>query len=276
MQRRSVLAIPSAALAFAGLSLAASSASAQQPAPAPGTYAPPPNYNAPPSYAPPPNYNPPSGAAQPPTYAPPPTYAQPQPNGAQPYGQQPYGAQPYGSPGYAPGQPYGRAAAADAGRPGWSAAGIVGFGTASIYGFGLGARGGYTFPQHVYVGGEFSYFFGSSIGSYSYANYQLGPEVGYEFTVPSAPVLIRPYVGLGLEGVTAGTYCVSGSCLSPGGTTGLALWGGAVATYNFGRNWFVGGDVRLIIPTFGSGATAGYPSPTYVGLAIAATGGFKF
>ncbi len=262
----SPLPLTAGTLAAIACSLAAISASAAEAPQGPmQTYVPPPNYAPPPAYAPPPNYTPP------PNYAPPPAAA-PQPG----YGQQPqgYGQQP---PTYAPPPNYGggRYNPSDVGRPGWSVAGLVGFGTATVYGFGIGVRGGYTLPQRIYVGGEFGYYFGGSNGGWGWSTYQLGPEVGYDISIAGAPVLIRPYVGLGYQGVDVSSFCVNNSSQGGGHTGGFTLWGGAIGTYSFTPNWFVGGDVRLFLPVF-DGNPGGGQGMGYIALGILATGGYKF
>ncbi len=47
-------------------------------------------------------------------------------------------------------------------RAGGIVGAILGVGAKSGYGFGLGAEGGYSLPFHLYLGGNFTYFTGSS------------------------------------------------------------------------------------------------------------------
>jgi hypothetical protein len=226
---------------------------------APG-YAPPgatvtvqtPAYAPPPTYAPPPSPPPGNYGAPPPRYAPPPAQYGPPPQ------EQRWG----GNSRYA--------ANFEIARPGWSIEAMLGFGFNSIYDFGIGVRAGYTLPQHIYIGGEFSYFFGGTELAYSYATYNIGPEVGYDIGLAAAPVLIRPYVGLGYDGLSisgtgCGTFCQQS-------TGGFALWGGAIGTYNFTRNWSAGVDLRLIIPTF----TTFTDGPGIVAFTLSAVGAYKF
>jgi hypothetical protein len=163
-------------------------------------------------------------------------------------------------------------------RPGWSVEALLGFGFNSIYGFGIGARAGYTFPQKIYLGGEIGYYFGGSDAGVSFATYNIGPEVGYDIALAGPPILIRPYVGLGYEGVSvsaavegAPIICGNGTCSGGLSTGGFALWGGAVGTYSFTPNWYAGADARLILPTFGDSY-----SGSYIALTLAATGGYRF
>ena len=221
------------------------------------TYAPPPNYAPPPSYTPPPSYAPAQSSG--PTYAPAPSYAPPPSS-------------------YGGGSRY--AANWDLARPGWEVAGLLGFGASSIYGFGIGVRGGYTLPQRVYVGGQFGYYFGGSTLGDSYAIWNLTAEVGYEIPLAAVPIIIRPYGGLGFEGVSVSSpglsgnpVCAGGVCAGGSSFSGFMLMGGAVGTWNFTPNWFAGADARLMIPTFGNTYSGG---PSVVAFALAATGGYKF
>jgi hypothetical protein len=209
-----------------------------------------------PAYAPPPTYAPPpppaSYGAPPPRYAPPPAQYGPPPQ------EQRWG----GNSRYA--------ANFEIARPGWSIEAELGFGFNSIYDFGIGFRGGYTLPQHIYIGGEFGYFFGGTDGFYSYATYNLGPEIGYDIGLAAAPVLIRPYAGLGYDGVSiSGVGCTTFCAKSTGG---FALWAGAIGTYNFTRNWSAGVDLRLIIPTFATFDDG----PGIVAFTLSALGAYKF
>jgi hypothetical protein len=229
----------------------------------PGTYAPSATVTVQtPAYAPPPTYAPPPAPAG--NYGPAPQYQAPPPQG-----QGQYAAPP---PRYGGNSRY--AADFEIARSGWSIEALLGFGFNSIYGFGLGVRAGYTLPQHIYIGGEFGYYFGGTDNFYSYATYNLGPEIGYDIGLAAAPVLIRPYAGLGYDGVSVsyggvGTVGCGQFCASSYG--GFALWGGALGTYNFTRNWSAGVDLRLIIPTF---TQAGGPGD--VAFTLSALGMYKF
>lgn len=235
----------------------------------PMPYAPPPTVTVKPAYAPPPTYSPPPSYSPPPQYnAPPPTYAPPPSNSGS------------GSSGYSQGsngQTWGGggryAANFEIARPGWSIAALLGFGFDSIYGFGLGARAGYTLPQHIYIGGEFGYFFGGSTTIGSYSTFNLGPEIGYDIGLASAPILIRPYVGLGYDEI--GFSCGLRNCPDIGGVGGFALWGGALGTWNFTQNWSAGVDLRIIIPTFGVGSYTYAPGGD-VAFTLSALGMYKF
>jgi len=134
---------------------------------------------------------------------------------------------------------------------GWSVAALLGFGANNGVGFGLGARGGYTLDNHVYIGGTLLDHFGSGLNILL-----LGGEGGYDFV--AGPVMIRAYAGIGfaiasISGVSetvpnglGGTTTVSSPSVS---TTNFAFWPGCVVTYTFPQNdkFFVGGDARIYI-----------------------------
>jgi hypothetical protein len=138
-------------------------------------------------------------------------------------------------------------------RPGFSVAAEVGFfvGNGGYSGFAPGVRGGYTFPFHLYVGADATFFVaGVTVIS-------LAPEVGYDIGLGSIPAVIRPYVGIGFVDV-------------PGAFGGAAfeIYPGGEFLYNLTPNLFVGGDLRIPL-FFVSGATG-------VGLNLNGTVGYKF
>jgi|HubBroStandDraft_2_1064218.scaffolds.fasta_scaffold24458_1 hypothetical protein len=154
-------------------------------------------------------------------------------------------------------------------RPGVSVAGLLGFGVAESTGFfAFGARGGYTFPTHLYVGGELGYgVVGNSCvtidGITACGNtnpggiFHLQGEAGYEFGFARVPpLLIRPYGGLGFADFTGG-----------GGGADFLLSPGVVSTYEVLWHFVVGVDLRIPI-YLGSYST--------VGFSMFATGGYKF
>jgi hypothetical protein len=99
------------------------------------------------------------------------------------------------------------AVAAEPSHTGGSVAGLLGFG-ANADGFGFGVRGGYTLPNHVYVGGTI--LGNTGIGSTQLAGwglgFTLGAEAGYE--IAAGPVVIRPYGGLGFTSQSYNGYNV--------------------------------------------------------------------
>jgi hypothetical protein len=158
-------------------------------------------------------------------------------------------------------------------REGASAGLLLGWGFDSAYKFGLGARGGYTLAQKIYVGGAFLYHFGSSQTeadvSVSEHLFYLGAEGGYDLVIPSVPdLLIRPYLGLGFESFHASS---SGSPLVSVGpsftSSGFALWPSVTGLYSFTPNISGGLDAKVIIPTFSNSDAA---------FALYLTGQYKF
>jgi hypothetical protein len=146
---------------------------------------------------------------------------------------------------------------------GWSAALLLGLGVNNDVGFGLGARGGYTLDNHVYIGGTLLDHFGSGLNLLL-----LGGEGGYDFI--AGPVMIRAYGGLGFAlasvgGVSetvpnglGGTTTVSTPSQS---ATNIVFWPGVVVTYTFPQNdrFFVGGDARVyIVSDFSTFALYGF------------------
>ena len=140
---------------------------------------------------------------------------------------------------------------------GASIAGLIGFG-ANAYGFDIGARGGYTLSNHVYLGGTF--LFNTGFAGWG-AGFTTGFEAGYEFA--AGPVVVRPYGGIGfaleqysgyyyggaynpnLCAIYGGVYCAYGAGGSTT-TTSAAFWVGGTAIYDFkGGPWFVAGDIRM-------------------------------
>ncbi len=116
--------------------------------------------------------------------------------------------------------------------------------------FGIGGRGGYTLPQamgpgHLYIGGELAdHFPGSGVNVF-----YIGPEVGYE--LPAGPIMVRPYVGLGLahESVSVPSVTVDGTTFGGGSesSTDFAFWFGATALYPVTSNIGVGADAKIML-----------------------------
>jgi len=122
---------------------------------------------------------------------------------------------------------------------------LLGYGFKDGFDFALGARGGYTLPMNVYIGGTLIYFFGKSqstpIGDVGGSVLSIGVEGGYDFYVN--PVVIRPYLGLGPDFLMAN--CPSGFTCN--GDTKFAAWLGGAVFYPFNENWFAGADMRVHI-----------------------------
>ncbi len=130
---------------------------------------------------------------------------------------------------------------------GVSFGGMLGYGFGDQYGVGLGAKGGYTFPNRVYVGGNLNYHFGTSQdfldnNTVSSTTWFLGPEAGYDFGV--GPVILRPVVGVGMG---FNTNTVQGTLANTDDTRVRPyIAPGASVHYPIG-NFFVGGDGRFMI-----------------------------
>src|SRR5262245_37391242 len=79
---------------------------------------------------------------------------------------------------------------------------------------GFGARGGYTLPNGVYLGGLFDYFIGESqsatLGgttiSVSAHLWDIGAEGGFDFAL-TEQLMIRPFLGLGIA-KASGEICM--------------------------------------------------------------------
>src|SRR5215471_8506524 len=132
-----------------------------------------------------------------------------------------------------------------------SAAVLLGLATNELN-LGFGARGGYTFPNNIYVGGTFIYHFGNSdeatfngvTTKTSSHLFYFGPEGGYDLLV--GPVLIRPYLGLGFESQSVSFTCTPAAlCQASTTDSNFALWVGGHVLYPI-SNFFVGGDLRAL------------------------------
>jgi hypothetical protein len=132
----------------------------------------------------------------------------------------------------------------EVGAGGASAALLLAYGSSGLK-FGIGARGGYTFPQptgpgHFYVGGLLSDHFVSN-GNVFY----IGPEGGYE--LPAGPVIVRPYIGLGLANEHGDSVTVEGITVGGESTTDFAFWLGGAVLYPVTSNIGVGADARVLL-----------------------------
>jgi hypothetical protein len=149
-----------------------------------------------------------------------------------------------------------------------SAALLLGEGFKDGYNFGFGARGGFTLPMSIYIGGTFIYHLGKSEGDAKLNVFYFGPEGGYELS--AGPLTLRPYLGLGYATVAATIpgYCIGSVCPPPTSVSDgkAALWPGVTAIFPVG-NLFVGGDVRYVVVLDADDANA---------FSIFATGGMTF
>src|SRR5262249_13332509 len=134
-----------------------------------------------------------------------------------------------------------------------SAALLLGFATNDLN-LGLGARGGYTLPNNIYIGGTLVYHVGTSqeatlLGTTIKNSFHLlypGPEGGYD--IAAGPVLVRPYLGLG-PGIASGSSSIGltgGSVMeTSASSTNFAIWLGGTVLYPIGQ-FIVGGDLRAL------------------------------
>lgn len=140
----------------------------------------------------------------------------------------------------------------------------------SRLGFGLGARAGMVMLEHLYVGMDVTYYFGSSTSglplspgnqsntpSYSTAFHSLlyGVEAGWGFEVNDI-VTFRPHLGLGIATFPTSVSC--GGCGSSFGATNspapdvdtppnnLYLEPGFTGLVALGA-WFVGADANMLV-----------------------------
>jgi hypothetical protein len=137
---------------------------------------------------------------------------------------------------------------------------MLGFGGDNLN-LGLGVRGGKTLANHLYLGGLLVYHVGTGTTtmvegvteSGSVSGFYMGPEAGYDFHLAAAPVVIRPYIGLGLA-VASGSSTVNGMTTSSSSSQ-LAIWPGVAGFYHFPDSAFVlGGDLRLVDGPWGTAA----------------------
>jgi len=108
-------------------------------------------------------------------------------------------------------------------------------------------RGGYTLLGSIYIGGQFLYHFGTTqetgLTKTTVKSFLFGVEGGYP--VSTGPVIVRPYLGIGLIKVNA-TASFSG--LFPdqdAGFTKIYFVPGTTVLYPLGKS-FVGADARYI------------------------------
>ena len=124
---------------------------------------------------------------------------------------------------------------------------------------GLGVRGGKTYGNHFYLGGAGVYHLGTSnsamvngvTATSSVSGFYLGGEAGYAMRLAAAPIVIRPYVGLGLASASGSTS--AGGASASSSSSELALWPGVVAHYHLQDSKFeLGGDLRFVTGPWGT------------------------
>jgi hypothetical protein len=143
--------------------------------------------------------------------------------------------------------------AGDADRAGASLAGQIGFlvGNQGYADFATGFRAGYTFPFHLYLGGDLTlYVAGTSL-------FSVAPEAGYDIGVTRSFV-IRPYGGLGFVDFPAAFR----------DNLVFEFYPGCEFLYHVTRGFFLGGDVRIPLVFV--------PGGNVVGLNLMFTIGYKW
>ena len=119
---------------------------------------------------------------------------------------------------------------------------------------GFGARGGYTLPNGVYIGGLFDYFIGESqsetLGgttvSASAHLWDIGAEGGFDFALTDK-LMVRPFLGIGLATAT-GDICmdqVGGPMCVHASNDDSFIEIGGLLNYLSGSLMF-GGDARIL------------------------------
>lgn len=121
-------------------------------------------------------------------------------------------------------------------------------GSLNPYALGLGARGGYTMSNDLYVGGSLDVFFGTSKSvlneTIDSSHWQIMGEVGYDLALGQEALVLRPLGNLGLSQHAVG-YCFeeTGVC-AHNRNTAIVFGFGANLMYNLGA-LYVGGDTRF-------------------------------
>jgi hypothetical protein len=120
---------------------------------------------------------------------------------------------------------------------------------------GLGARGGYTLPMNVFIGGTFDYFFGEGgevtgpnfRSEWSYSLWAIAFEGGYDFQIVQN-LVIRPFGGLGFARVTA-EVCTEAPgqrfCVDASESDAMLTLGGLL--YYIADPLIVGPELRLLV-----------------------------
>lgn len=117
--------------------------------------------------------------------------------------------------------------------------------------FGIGARGGYTLDNALYLGGTFDYFFGDDheqtyLGVRSEVDYDLMVftfEGGYDLGITHS-LVVRPFGGLGM--VRADTeVCQDDLCLDDSESDFVFTLGGLL--YYVAGSFIVGPELRILV-----------------------------
>ena len=123
--------------------------------------------------------------------------------------------------------------------------------------FGIGARGGYTLRQGIYIGGTFDYFFGddddAEFGNFvqsdvDYNVWALMGVVGYDAGLTPS-ITIRPFGGFGVvhqDWEACGQVLGIENCVDDSESDGGAVLGGEVL-FEIGTSLHVGPEIRILI-----------------------------
>jgi hypothetical protein len=122
---------------------------------------------------------------------------------------------------------------------------------------GIGALGGYTLPMHLYLGGVFDYWFGSSQTAQGpgfsvtakSSGWNLFGVGGYDFGI-TPQLVIRPFGGIGVfQGNVESCYNggpFGGVCSSGSSSDAAGLFGGQLM-YLVTDSLHIGGELRILI-----------------------------
>jgi hypothetical protein len=120
--------------------------------------------------------------------------------------------------------------------------------------FGVGARGGYTLSQSIYIGGVFDYWFGESeeqtvpgAGTISakVSAWDLMGEVGYDLGV-SPTVVIRPFGGVGVFHADGEVCAPTIGCMEASDSEAGGAFGGQFL-FRLEEGFHLGAEVRILI-----------------------------
>jgi hypothetical protein len=135
-------------------------------------------------------------------------------------------------------------------EPGWDVNGYIGGGI----GWSLGARVGYTLDYGIYLGADYTHFWGSSVptvnGEQRTSRNLLAADVGYKMFFFTKAFEVRPFVMLGADfhnDFHEDTLTVSSE-------TGFLVAPAILAAYHFGPA-YISGEFRVMIT----------PTPVHVG-----------
>lgn len=112
-------------------------------------------------------------------------------------------------------------------------------GQAEPYGFAIGGRGGVTLGSNLHFGGLVEYYVGDEFSD----SFRASAEVGYDFSIPGVPLMLRPRVGAGWL-----TQSLDIAGLGDSSDT-FVLSPGLTVRYGILPFLFVGLETDLLVPT---------------------------